>query len=80
MYAKFCDIYSPSAEKKFSEAIIRQRVGEFQKEDKYRIVKLTRVNPNGEYGNYTIERSITKEQLSLIEDILGVNLNDYKFN
>lgn len=80
MYAKFCDIYSPNAEKKFSEAIIKQRVSEVQKEDKYRIVKLTRVNPNGEYGNYTVERSITKEQLDLIEGVLGVSLDDYKFN
>ena len=50
------------------------------KEDKNRIIKLTRVNPCGEYGTYTIEKSITKEQLNQIENILGINLKDYKFN
>lgn len=50
------------------------------KEDKYRIIKLTRVNPCGEYGTYTIEKAITEEQLKQVENILGISLKDYKFN
>ena len=80
MYAAFCDIYSPKAEKKreFKTITIKQEVGFTPTEDKFRTIKLVRINPNGDYGTYVLEKGLTKEQLEQIENILGVSLKDYR--
>lgn len=80
MWGEFCNHYSLNTEEKISNISIEQQVKNIKKEDKYRIVKIIRVNPNGKYGNYTIEKAITKNQLEEIEKILGVSLDDYRFN
>jgi hypothetical protein len=48
--------------------------------DKYITIKLTRINPNGQYGTYAYEKELSKEQIIEIENILGIKITDYKFN
>lgn len=51
------------------------------KEDtKLAAIKLVRINPNGEYGTYVHQDTITKEQRIEIEKILGITIKDYICN
>lgn len=52
-------------------------LNDIEKEDKFRIIKLTRVNPKGTYGTFYIDKEISEEQLTQIENILGITLEDY---
>jgi hypothetical protein len=49
------------------------------KSDKMSMLKLVRINPNGEYGNWIIEMGLSDNQRIAIEKILGIALDDYQF-